>query len=248
MYTLYLDESGTHSAATYFVLAGLAIFERESFWFASDMEAIQKKYFPDVKDPVEFHVAPLRQSNSDLVPAPFNSITKEKRRELIAEVYQVIRARKGVIFGIAMEKAWCAYGEPYARAFEDITSRFDLFIRRINVQLPPSEQQRGIIAVSESSYRENLEILGARFRGGSTKWGPVRTLAEVPFFLPAKNTRMLQLADFCTNAIYGRYNNGYTRDFDMIAPRFDREDTRIHGLAHLTRDHECQCLACFSKQ
>ena len=30
MYILYLDESGAHSEASYFVLAGLAVFERES--------------------------------------------------------------------------------------------------------------------------------------------------------------------------------------------------------------------------
>lgn len=159
---------------------------------------------------------------------------------------QIIRNRQGSVFGVAIEKAWLPNEEPYYRAFEDLVSRFDLFLRRINSQSGGPEQ-RGIIAVAESSYRDNLEVLVERFRGGGTRWGQVRALAEVPFFLPSKNTRLLQLADFCANAIYGRYNHGITRDLDIIAPRFDRQGDRIHGLVHLTRDHECHCLACFSR-
>jgi hypothetical protein len=247
MYILYLDESGTSSDASYFVLAGLAVFEREIYWYAQEVDAIQKKYLPSVDYPVEFHASPLRQKNSDKLPEPLNLLTLDERRQLVKDMYQVIRNRRGVLFGIAIEKAWCAQEDPYERAFEDLTSRFDLFLRRINSSAGENEQ-RGLIAIAESSYRQNLEILGERFRGGSTRWGQLHTIADVPFFLPAKNTRLLQLADFCSNAIFGRYNSGLTRDFDIIAPRFDREETRIHGLAHLTRDHECQCLACQARQ
>ena len=57
MYVLYLDESGNHSAASYFVLAGLAIFEREMYWYAQDMDALQQRYLPEVTEPVEFHAS-----------------------------------------------------------------------------------------------------------------------------------------------------------------------------------------------
>jgi hypothetical protein len=247
MYILYLDESGTGSDTSYFVLAGLAVFEREIYWYAQDVDTIQKNYLPDIDYAVEFHASPLRQRESDRVPEPFNSLTFEQRRQLIKDMYQIIRNRRGVLFGVAIEKAWCVNEEPYERAFEDLTSRFDLFLRRINATAGEHEQ-RGIIAVAESSYRRNLEVLGERFRGGSTRWGQLRTISDVPFFLPPKNTRLLQLADFCANAIFGRYNSGLSSDFDIIAPRFDRDETRIHGLAHLTRDHECQCPACISRQ
>lgn len=246
MFALYLDESGYHSDADYFVLAGLAVFEREMYWYAQDMDALQRRYFPDIQEPIEFHASPLRASRDEDAPPPFNKISREERRELVASIYQIIRSRQGVLFGVAIEKAWRPGEDHYARAFEDLVSRFDLFVRRYNATANDGEH-RGIIAVAESSYRENLMVLGERFRGGSTRWGAVRTLAEVPFFLPAKNTRLLQLADFCANAIYGRYNSGFIRDFDVIAPRFDREGGRIHGLVHLTRDYQCQCTACFSR-
>ena len=248
MFVLYLDESGYHNRADYFVLAGLAVFERELYWFAQDMDALQRRYFPDLEDPIEFHASSLRPTKDEDVPSPFNRLSREGRRELIANIYQLIRSRQGILFGVAIEKAWRPGEDHYARAFEDIVSRFDLFVRRYNATSNEQFEHRGIIAVAESSYRENLEVLGERFRGGSTRWGEVRTLSEVPFFLPAKNTRLLQLADFCANAIYGRYNSGLTRDFDIIAPRFDREGGRIHGLVHLTRDYDCQCLACLSRR
>ena len=227
MFILYIDESGYHSEADYFVLAGIAVFEREIHWFAQDVVALQRRYFPDIEDPLEFHVSPLRASDDKNVPEPFNRLGREDRRELISSIYNIIRGRQGVLFGVAIEKAWRPGEDHYARAFEEIVNRFDLFVRRYNATAGQGEH-RGIIAVAESSYRENLEVLGERFRGGSTRWGAVRTLAEVPFFLPTKNTHLLQLADFCANAIYGRYNSGFTRDFDIIAPRF-RQGGRPHS-------------------
>ncbi|MBI4298889.1 MAG: DUF3800 domain-containing protein [Chloroflexi bacterium] len=60
MYVLYLDESGTHGAdASYFVLAGIAAFEREIHWFTQDLNAIQMEYFPHEIAPLHFHAAKL---------------------------------------------------------------------------------------------------------------------------------------------------------------------------------------------
>lgn len=247
VYILYLDESGLHAEANTFVLGGLAVFEREVHWFTQDLEAIQQRYFPNVAEPVEFHVSKLR-APVDKMLEPFKSLKTELRRQLIADIYQIIRERRGVVFGVAIEKSW-THEDPYERGFEELTNRFDLFVRRYNSQNQGlREEQRGLIVVAESSYRQKLEALGRRFRGGATRWRDVRAIADVPFFVPAANTRLLQLADFCSNAIYGRYNGGYTRDFDTIAAKFDREGNRIHGLVHLCSDPQCQCIACLNKQ
>jgi hypothetical protein len=249
MYILYLDESGTGTDASHFILAGLAVFEREAHWYAQDVDAIQQRYFPDVTEPLEFHAAKLRAPQGS-VPVPFDRLSREQRKELITDMLKVICSHRGVLFGVAIEKDWCKE-DPYERAFEELTSRFDLFLRRYNTRAGEEEtreEQRGLIVVAESSYRDRLEILGRRFRGGATRWGQVRNLAEVPFFVPASNTRLLQLADFCANVIHGRYNGGYARDFDLIARKFDRERDRIHGLTHLCKDFNCQCLACVSRR
>jgi hypothetical protein len=248
LHILYLDESGLHAEAKTFVLGGLSVFERETYWFTEDIEAIQRRYFPDITTTVDFHIAKLRAPEGKVEP-PFDKLTVQQRRELAAAIYGVIRQRRAVLFGVAIEKIRCKE-DPYERAFEDIVSRFDLYLRRKNASLEAqgADEQRGLVVVAESSYRQQLEILGRRFRGGATRWGDVRTLADVPFFVPASNARLLQMADFCANAIYGRYNSGHTRDFDTISPRFDREGNKIHGLSHLFPDADCPCIACLSRQ
>ncbi|HEV8427626.1 MAG TPA: DUF3800 domain-containing protein [Pyrinomonadaceae bacterium] len=255
MYILYLDESGTHTEARSFVLAGIAVFEREIHWFAQDVDALQQRYFPGSTEPVELHASKLRAPEDKLI-APYNTLTLTQRRQLAADMYTIIRERRGVLFGAVIEKAVCQTDDPYELAFEDLTSRFDHFLRRYNFSISNTggsaqarEEQRGLIAVAESTYRENLEVLGERFRGGSTRWGNLHAIADVPFFLPAKNTRLLQIADFCSNAIFSRYNHGMTRDFDLIASKFDKDENgRVHGLSHRCADPECQCIACLTKQ
>ena len=158
MYILYLDESGYHNQAEYFVLAGLAVFEREIHWFAQDLDILQQRYFPGTTESIEFHASPLRVQRDEHAPPPFNQLSRDERRQLIADIYQVIRSRQGILFRVAIEKASRPNQDHYAFAFESLVSRFDLFVRRYN-RSSPSEHRR-IIAVAESSYRENLEVLG----------------------------------------------------------------------------------------
>lgn len=46
MHILYLDESGTHGEARHFVLAGLSVFERETYFLARQLEQLQEEFFP----------------------------------------------------------------------------------------------------------------------------------------------------------------------------------------------------------
>ncbi len=41
MYILYLDESGTHAKSKHFVLAGLAVFERETYFLAKALDDLE---------------------------------------------------------------------------------------------------------------------------------------------------------------------------------------------------------------
>lgn len=252
MYILYLDESGTHGEASYFVLAGLAVFEREIHWFSQDLDLLQKEYFPEETEPVFFHAAPLRTRTGGSVVQPWDKLTVEQRRDLKDKVYQVIASRRAVLFACAVEKAFSDLRneDPYERAFEDLISRFDLFMSRTNRQasVEGREEQRGLIVLAESSYEKTLALLARRLRQQGTRWHNLHNVTDVPLFAPARDTRLLQYADFCANAIYGRYHSKLTGDFDRIANKFDRESGIVHGLAHLTRDSSCSCLACFSRQ
>ena len=245
MHIVYLDESGTHSEARYFVVAGLAVFERETYFLARSLDQLQARYFPEWHEPVELHASVLYAPDGR-VPPPFDRLTRQQRRDLTREIYEVIAESGARLFAIVMEKA-AMTGDPYERGFEEVVNRFDRMLARIIRDR--GEQQRGLIVIAESSYRENLETLARRIWSQGHRWGETHNLADIPYFAPAKSTRLLQLADFVSNAVFGRYENGYTRDFDKLMPRFDQQEGRMHGLVHIARERQnCYCPACVSRR
>ena len=177
---------------------------------------------------------------------PWDTLTQQQRNKLADEIYDVIVRSRTRIFAVAMEKVF-VQGDSYERGFEEIVNRFDLMLQRI---LRDEDQpQRGLIVVAESSYRQNLELLARRIATQGHRWGETHNMADIPYFAPAKSTRLLQLADFVANAVYGRYERGYTQRFDQIAGHFDQEEGHIHGLVHLARDRRsCYCPACVQRR
>ena len=248
MYILYLDESGTHDGANHFVLAGLAVFERQTYFLAQELERLQREFFPGHTRPINFHASELGAPDAHVKP-PFNELTADRRLELLHRVYQIIGGARDSdrwrLFGIVIEKS-ANPANHYEQGFEQIISRFDQMLARFYSQ---NNQQRGLIVVAESSYRANLESLARRIAEHGHRWGETHNLADIPYFAPAGSTRLLQLADFVSNALYRRYEHRDSRTFDTIMPCFDQEGGRIHGLVHHTADRwNCYCPACLSRR
>ncbi len=246
MHIVYIDESGTHAEARYFIVAGLAVFERETFYLAQGLDKLQAKYFPDRQERVTFHATVLRAPEGR-VAEPFDELTQDQRRTLLGEVYDIIAESNASTFAVCMEKSFLGGDDPYERGLEEIVNRFDRMLAR--VLRDRGEQQRGLIVIAESSYRENLRALAAKIWSEGHRWGEIHNMADVPYFAPSGTTRLLQLADFVANAVFGRYENSYARDFDHIAPKFDHDGQFLHGLVHITRDRNtCQCPACIVRR
>jgi len=246
MYFLYLDESGQHHGR-HFVLAGIAVFERQTFWLAQQLDRIQEQIFPESTEPIEFHASQLRGSNKP----PWNQLSNRKRRETLDAIYNVIAESDSTLFGIVVEREHLRPedGDEYSFAFENIVKRFDRFLVRYYKNT--GDPQRGLIIIAESEFRQRIEALARTIKRLGTRWGELYNQAEVPMFTPALNSRLLQIADFCANAIFGRYESGYTRHFDKLVPKFDRdpETEIIHGLFHYCHDHlNCYCPACLSRR
>ena len=125
-----------------------------------------------------------------------------------------------------------------------------MYLSRKNrqMQLENRDEQRGLIVIAESNYEKTLALLGRRLREKGTRWGILHNVIDVPLFAPSRDTRLLQFADFCSNAIYGRYNSGLANDFDKIAYKFDQENNIIHGLSHKTINQNCGCTACLCRR
>ena len=60
MYLLYLDESGNENdlGNRYFVLAGLALFERQIHHLNERLERVQEEHFPN-RPPIPFHASAI---------------------------------------------------------------------------------------------------------------------------------------------------------------------------------------------
>jgi len=245
VHILYLDESGTQSTARYFVVAGLAVFERQTYFLSQALDQLQARVLPGQAEPAFFHAATLH-APPNRIPPPFSSLTDQERRALTNAIYQAIADSNAHIFAVAMEKAFLT-GDPYERGFEEIVNRFDMMLAR--ALRDQGEPQRGLVVIAESSYKENLERIARRIWAHGHRWGETHNMADIPYFAPAERTRLLQLADFVSNAVFAFYESENARAFNQIAPRIDQEDGRLHGLVHLARDRRsCYCPACVTRR
>jgi hypothetical protein len=160
--------------------------------------------------------------------------------------------REGVVlFGAVVEKNASVYGEEAVRqATEQVCARFDTYLVRWFRER--RQRERGLIVFAESHFSNRSKIWVREFRELGNRWGIINNLSDIPYFAPAKETRLLQLADFISNATFRLYEKN---DASLIRPfvrRFDQKDGVLHGLVHVTGSREacetCECPACMSRR
>lgn len=243
MFLLYVDESGDPPNADehYFVLGGVAVFERQSYWVNEQFDKLQEQYFSGQY--VEFHARSIHSHDEP----PWNTLSSHVRREILGTLYRTIAElhQSVVLFGVALEKVPRGGSEPASRAFEELCNRFDLFLKRLHAK---GDTHRGLIVFDETRYESRLQTLLGEYRRVGTRFGRVRNFADVPLFADSKATRLLQVADLVAYAIFRRYERGDTQYLDTIVTRFDTEDDILHGLVHLTSQVNCVCPACATRR
>lgn len=248
MYLLYLDESGNEDnpADRYFVLGGAAVFERQAFYLARQLDEIQTRHFPGTP-PLEFHASAIRSSEGfwRRVPPP-------TKPQVLADLSAAVASSNDpgvVLFAAAIEKSDQMHGETAVeRATEELCRRFDIFLMRRHHEF--NDAQRGLLVFAAGRFDKRAKVWVRHFRELGTQWGVLRNLCDIPYFASTRETRLLQVADFVAHAVYLLYER---HDSSLIAPfinRFDRRDGTLHGLAHV-RSHgaggRCECPACFSR-
>ncbi len=251
MYLLYLDASGTPESIDeqYFVLGGVAAFERQTYWLTQRMNQLEQEYFPGRSAPLEFHASNIRARRGE----PWKSISRSRRQLVMNEVYSIMAEAHDpglVAFAAAIHKPSLRGGEQaLPRAFEEVCRRFDLFLHRRRQESNDVERGLVIMDTCRASEKEAFRTLWTEYVDGGTRWGRLSNFADVPFFADSHVTRMLQLADFCSYAVYRRYEFGDSCYLDKIVARFDQTGGTIHGLVHYTRDYQqCWCPACSSRR
>ena len=246
MYLLYLDGSGSvkNPKERHFVLAGIAVFERQIYHLISKTDQfVSSLGLGNVHD-VELHGSVMANGSK----TPWKGMARQKRLDTIERGLGLLRDAHWSVsaFAVAVDKHAEAPNDPVEYAFEEICNRFDLFLKRLYRN--GNGEQRGLIVMDNSQYEETLQGLARHFREEGTRWGTLRNLAEVPLFVDSAASRPIQITDMLAWAVWRRYEHHDTRYFDRIVGRFDKEGGVLHGLVH--RKHtadDCHCPACLSR-
>jgi Protein of unknown function (DUF3800) len=244
MYLLYLDESGNEKDPDdrFFVLGGIALFERQIFFLSQAIDQIQDKYFPN-KQPIPFHASEIRSGRKF-----WRQVPDKTRDAVLSDLAEAIRnspERGRALYAAAIEKSKELWGEDAVeKATEEICRRFDLRLKREYQN--DNNPQRGLLIFSEGRFDARAKIWVRGFHQRGTRWGAINNLADIPYFAPMQESRLLQIADFVAHAVWLMYER---RNSQLLAPLlrcFDVRDGVPHGLVHVrpTTAASCDCPAC----
>jgi hypothetical protein len=243
---LCLDDSGSvmNKNEQYFVLGGLSVPENSLRWLSLELEKLASEIDPDNPRGVEFHAASIFGGREGI----WKRFSKQQRIQIIKRVLLVLQNAYSdvVLFACAIHKDSFPADDLVKRAFEDLCSRFNIYLQRVS----PPQPRKGLIVLDKSSYETSLQDLAATLRDERTRWGSyVRNLCEVPLFVDSKASRITQLADHIAYAVFRRYSAGDLNYFNCIEGRFDHDAGKMHGLVHLQLyNRDCTCPACLTRR
>jgi hypothetical protein len=249
VYILYLDESGdpgawTTQAQNHFVISGVAVHEGQISIIAEQLDQIQKLFFPDIHVPIAFHASDIRTGRDR-----FRQLAPEDRDRLLNQVYNVIhdaRFPSIVAFATVMHISYVLNSDQVLHdTFMDICQRFNTFLKR---QFKAGFPDKGLLVIDQA-HEDRYRHLVADFQRSGTTYGYIGNIVDIPYFAGRRDTRMLQIADFCASAVYQHYEHNDSSFFRKIFIRFDRRTPDWlppDGLKHLTRLN-CNCESCFNR-
>lgn len=227
MYLLYVDDAGSipNRNEKHFVLAGIAVFERQVYHLDLLLDELARNIVAEEPHRLEFHANEMQSGRNRWRRLG----SREVRREHLCKALRTAKQLKGewALFGLVVEKAAMPDEDVMDYCFEHLCSRFDQFLGRMHRR---SNTQRGIIIMDESTKETRLQELAINFRRHGHRWGKLRNLVDVPFFVNSKATRLVQYADMVAYALWRAYEHGDHQFLDLIKDRFDRAGEVVHGL------------------
>jgi hypothetical protein len=167
MHLLYVDDSGSigNASEKYFILGGVAVFERGVYHIIRALDDVVAAFgIGGSPLDIELHGTEMYGGRAE----PWRSIKNKPEREaMINRALAVIATQRSAVslFGIAIEKTHVAPRDAVEYAFEEICSRFNLFLRRSNNRAAKSgDAQRGLVIMDEMRHEQPLQALARHFR------------------------------------------------------------------------------------
>lgn len=195
MHLLYLDDSGSagNLSEEYLVLGGVSVYEAQVDFITTELDKLAQTLGVANPQDVEFHASEIFSRRI----APWKGLSKAEAQGVIkavlkvfAESYDTARA-----FACAVHKPSFPGRDPMALAFEDLCSRFDLYLMRLRNS---GDRQRGILILDESAHETSLQAMARKFRSLGTTWGVIRNLAET---LYSSTRRLLASSSLRTTSL-----------------------------------------------
>jgi Protein of unknown function (DUF3800) len=229
MHLLYVDESGSASdvSQAYFVLAGVSVFERQTHWIEQKLNEIATRFAPDTPHELELHGSPMRSGKG-----LWRKIQKSDREQAIMDALQsgIVNQKHNSVrlFGTVVKKSKLAGIDPVDHSFEQLTSRFDMFLGRLHTKY--NDSQRGLMLFDESTTEQRIQTLAREFKYRGHTFGRTRNYSEVPVFLNSKASRLIQLVDLVAYSMFRHYEHNDSQYFNVFKHKFDNEGGVVHGL------------------
>jgi len=246
MYVLYIDDSGSagNPNEKHFFLGGIALFERQIYHLDQTLETLVADTGLPEPQKLELHGNEILAGRKK-----WRQVRDRKaRRAIISDALAKVSTIRGKsrLFGIIIEKAAIPGRDPVEYAFSQLCSRFDQFLTR---QRHDGQDQRGLIILDKSTRETRLQTLSTEFRTEGHDWGRTRWIADVPFFVDSRATRIIQYADLVAYALWRKFECGDTEFFDIIRDRFDASGGVVHGLHHERyANSACDCPYCQTRR
>ncbi|ADW68160.1 DUF3800 domain-containing protein [Granulicella tundricola] len=229
MHLLYADESGSISdpSQRFFVLAGVAVFERSTHWVEVELNQIAARFNPAEPHEVELHGSPMRTGSHG-----WSDHGQALRKQAIVDALSLGVAKHHPrdlrLFAAVLEKNNFAGQDIAQIAFEQLSSRFDQYLGRLYRE--KGDKQRGLILFDKSSTERRIQTLARDFKHTGHSFGITRNYAEVPVFLDSRASRLIQLADLVAYAIFRHHEHGDSTYYNACSHCFDAEGGVVHGL------------------
>lgn len=264
MYLLFVDESGTHGGSPVFVLGGAAIHEDDAHRLQRQLDDLVIAHLgrvPPNLDEYELHAGEMRNAKkpprADLRASVWASVPRADRLALLAAAYDVIVSFRPTdpdlplaLFGVAVDARFRAAESQATReqfAYEVLLNKFDLMLMKARVER--GKPNRGLVIHDRRVVVErDIQSWTSEWRTAAGNVGQLRNLADVPLFADSRATRLLQVADLISYAMFRQYSAERPDGvFEQLWPVFHTDKGVTHGCVHFTPSYgqgECTCRPC----
>lgn len=250
MYLLYADESGdfTDPATNVLVIGGIAVHEDAVRPLAGDINRTMNGFIGRQKAmQVELHGSPLRVGAGE-----WDGVSPRKRFGLYHELLRKCGGWRHDDTGSEIEPFAVVIDRDHSQsptetAYGELLFLFDSVLRE---KRRGGDPHNGVLIADRSRYERTLEawVEVARARFTRPKQDPRRlyALAETPFFIDSRLTRLMQVADLLAHALYRGYNAGDWALANSAIPSLTGPSPL--RLVHFTSDPTCSCVACEAEE